>query len=171
MFPSVHYDPWTTDFDAIETVGDALVGGLYYNQGELFMFVYNASADTDAVKGKFAAQDNGGAVGEMTMKAAEVMDGTLGTVTRATGVWCYAVQFGNWGFTKVVGYTRDENGAAFLVTDGGVNGGDPLVCDGGATPTFIADKAIGGEEHAIVAHALAADDATPVVLASLNCLA
>ena len=171
MFPSVHYDPWTVNFDAIDTVGDALVGGLYYDKGELYMFVYNASADTDAVKGQFAAQDNSGNIGDMTMKAAEVMDGTLGTVTRATGIWCVAVSFGNWGFIKVVGWTKDESDAAFLVTDGGVVGGDPLVLDGGGTPTFIADKAVAGEEHAVVAHALANDDATPVVLASLNCLA
>lgn len=171
MFPSAHLDPWTTDLEAIETTGDAYVGGLMYHKGELFMFVYNASADTDAVKGQFACQDNGGGIGNMTMKAAEVMDGTLGTVTRAKGIWCYAVQFGNWGFIKVVGWTKDENDDAFLVTDGDVVGGDPLVCDGGAAPTFIADKAIAGEEHGIVAHAVADDDGTPVVLADLNCLA
>lgn len=171
MFPAIHLDPWTTNLDAIDTTGAAKVGGLYVLAGEIYMFVLNNSADTNAIAGQFALHDDAGTMGYMTMKASEAGDGgVLGTVAKATGIWCYAVAFGNYGFLKVAGWTKNGSDAAFLVTDGSVAQGNPLVCDGGATPTFIADTAIAGEEHAVVAHAIADDTADPVVMATLNCL-
>ena len=169
MFPSVPYDPYTTNFDAIETVGDALLGGLYYDQGELFMFVYNASADTDGIAGQMCCWDNGGTIGHVSMKAAEVVAETL-VGAKAVGMFVYAIEFGNYGFVKVVGYTTDKTRAAIHVTDGSVAQGDHLVIAGTTTPTFIGHTAIAGEEHLVYGQALADDTGDPVVLASLNCL-
>lgn len=138
-------------------------GTMCMHQGDLYEYVYNASTDTDAVKGQFACTYGATpAKGHVTMKAADVADGTLGTVTKARGVWAAAVSGGNSGFILRRGYCD------YLVTDGGVAKGDPLVCDGGATPTFIADTAAAGEEHAVVAHA-DADDVASVGTAYIDC--
>lgn len=171
MFPNTHLNPWDCDLDTIADANIARVGGVYYNDGELFMFVLNNSADTDGIKGQYALNDDAGTYGYITMKAAEAGDGgVLGTVAKAVGMFCNALDFGNYGYLKVWGTSLDsDHSTAILVTDGGVTQGEPLVCDGGATPTFIADTAVAGEEHAVVGHSWAADVGT-VVVASLNCL-
>lgn len=170
-FPNAHLDPYDCNLDDITTAGAAVLGGLYYHQGELFMFVLNNSADTDSILGQLALWDDAGTKGYVTMKAGEAGDGgVLGTVAKAVGMWPDVVAFGNYGFLKVVGWGNDADGDKILVTDGGVAQGNPLVCDGGATPTFICDTAVAGEEHAVIGTALADDTAGNVVLATLNCL-
>ena len=169
MFPSVSLSPWDTNLETQETVGVHFLGGLYYDRGELYMFVINGSADTDAIKGYLAGPMAGGP-GYVTMKDGELIDGTLTNITRALGMWCYAVEFGNYGFLKVVGWSKDENDDELLVTAGGVAAGDPLVLAGApGSVTFIAEKAAAGEEHGVIGHAIAADVGT-AVMATLNCL-
>jgi len=170
MFMSVPYDPWTTDFEAIETVGDATLGGLYYDRGELYMFVKNNSADTDAILGYLAVQMAAGGKGGVTMKDAEAVDSTVGSATKPCGMWCYAIQFGNWGFIKVMGWSDNNDGDSVLVTAGSVAAGDPLVLAGGAgSLTFISEKMAAGQESACFGNAVAADVGT-VVLAQVNFL-
>lgn len=139
------------------------VGTLYMWEHDVLMYVKNASADTNAVATKLACYKTGGTRGEVTMKASEVTSGTLGTVTKPAGVWAYAVSFGNFGYIRV------QSNYCDVFTDGGVVDGDPLVCDGGATETFIADTAVAGEEHGVFGHALA-DDVSTNVKARINCL-
>lgn len=142
------------------------LGCLYQGaNGDIFMYVKNAGADTAAVATKLACNKTGGTRGEMTMDAGETTAGGLGTVTKAAGIWQYAVDFGNYGYILVVSPYCD------VYTDDGVADGDFLVCDGGATETFIADTAVAGEEHAVFGCALAADnDTTHLVKARVNFL-
>ena len=65
---------------------------------------------------------------------------------------------------RVTGYEGPNLVA--LVTDGGVAAGDPLVIDGGATPSFVFDTAVAGEEHLVVAIAMAADASTSLAAGS-----
>jgi len=130
--------------------------------GEIYRFVKNGGADT-TVATKLACSKAAAGRGIVTMTVADVTSGTLGTVTRAVGIWQAAVPLNYCGFLLVVSDYCD------VFTDGGVVDGDYLVCDGGGTETFIADTAAAGEEHAVFGHALA-DDVSTNVKASVNFL-
>jgi len=155
-------DPTSTN-DETDKAG---VGTLYAaGNGDVYMYVENAGADTNAVQYKLACNKTAGTRGQMTMDAGETTAGGLGTVTKPAGIWQYAVSFGNFGYILVQSPYCD------VYTDDGVADGDALVCDGGATETFIADTAVAGEEHAVFGHALAADnDTTHLVKAKVNFL-
>ncbi len=136
--------------------------------GDMYRAVKNGGADT-SVATKLACSKAGAGSGAgvgrgiVTMTVADVTSGTLGTVTRAVGIWMAAVPTGYCGFLLVV------SEYCHVFTDTGVVDGDYLVCDGGGTETFIADTAVAGEEHAVFGHALA-DDISTDVLASVNFL-
>lgn len=150
------------NFTEYDTTQYHPLGTLVEDGINVFMYVKNDSADTAGVVGKMACAKAASAYGKVTMKASEITSGGLGTVTKPMGIFMSALPFGSFGWIQVRGRTTT------LITDGGVVDGDPLVCDGGATETFIADTAVAGEEHAVIGHALSDDTAGSTVEARVN---
>ncbi len=108
------------------------------------------------------------AVGAVSMLATTVVECGLGSVMPVAGIALSVVAEDEFGWFQ----TKGVNLVA-LVTDGGVAEGDGLVVDGGATPTFDFDTAIAGEEHGIVAYALADDTSTSLAVGDariVNCM-
>ena len=117
-FPSVHLDPFDSRIPTqTDAVGIAEPGGFYYQSGSLFMFVKNASADTDATKGTGAYIDAAGGVGMANPTVAG----------DAIGLWCMDVPFGEWGFILVEG--PGIEGDVPWVPAAGVSIGDALEVD------------------------------------------
>lgn len=123
--------------------------------GEYFRYVKNGGADT-TVATKLACRKAAATRGILTMTVADVTSGTLGTITKAYGIWMAAVPLNSCGWVLI------ESDYADVFTDGGVVDGDYLVVDGGGTETFQADTAVAGEEHGIFGMALADDISTNV---------
>ncbi len=144
--------------------GIGRLGQLYINPatGEMYKLVQNGGSTT-TVATKLATWLTAGARGIATMTDGSSTDGTLGTVYGVCGVWQAAIPTLCYGLLLVSSDYTD------VFTDGGVVDGDYLVGDGGATPTFIADTAVAGEEHAVFAIARA-DDVGTNVKASVFCL-
>jgi len=129
-----------------------------------YIYVKLAGADAGVV-GKYALRhtDEPTTEGSVTMTAASAIPEALGSVADPVGVFVKAITAGYFGYLL-----REGRGTVF--TDDGVAEGDFLVCDGGTTPTFIADTAVAGEEHAICGRALADDsDVTHLVTAEVYC--
>lgn len=108
------------------------------------------------------------AIGAVSMTAATVVEATLGTATPAAGFALSVVAEDEYGWFQYSG-----SNIVALVTDGSAAAGDPLVIDGGATPTFDLDQAIAGEEHLVCAVALAADTSTSLAIGDariVNCM-
>ena len=152
------------NFTEYDTTQYHPLGTLVEDGRNVYMYVKNDSADTAGVAGKMACAMTAKSYGVVTMKESEVTAGGLGTVTKPMGIFMSALPIANYGWIQVRGVSTT------LVTDGGVADGDALVCDGGATETFIADTAVAGEEHAVIGHALAADSSANVVTARVNFL-
>ena len=129
--------------------------------GSRYQYCYQAGADT-AVVGQLACHFTTHSRGYISMTAATAVAETLGTVDKPAGMYLAAVPTVNYCWIQISGYTT------LLQTDGGVVQGDFLVNDGGATPTFVCDTAVAGEEHGVIAYALA-DDVSTTVTAVLFC--
>lgn len=130
--------------------------------GEIYQYVKNGGADT-TVATKLACNKAAATRGVKTMTQADVTSGTLGTITRACGIWQAAIPLNYYGVLLVVSDYAD------VFTDGGVVDGDYLVVNGGATEDFLADTAVAGEEHGVFGVALA-DDVSTNVKARVNFL-
>jgi len=129
-----------------------------------YIYVKLAGADAGVV-GKSALRhtDDATTAGSVTMTAASAIAEALGSVADPVGIFVKAVTAGYYGYLL-------RNGRGSVYTDDGVAGGDFLVCDGGTTPTFIADTMVAGEENAGFGRALADDnDTTHLVTAVVYC--
>jgi len=141
------------------------LGELLYDKrtGDIYRYIlHSPGSATSSVVGKLACNKAAGTRGVVTMLQTDVTSGTLGTITKIAGVYQAVLTLGQYGVVLVSSDYTD------VYTDDGVVDGDYLVCDGGATETFIADTAVAGEEHGIFGLALAADnDTTHLVKAAV----
>ena len=130
--------------------------------GYLYRYAKNGGTAA-AVATQIACFHTTAAKGVLTMTAGTSLVGTLGTVAgEFAGIWMAAIPANYFGLVLCEGETIDKDGTLLLKTDGGVVAGDPLVVDGAGTPTFIADTAVAGQEHAVFGFARADDVSTLV---------
>ena len=93
--------------------------------------------------------------GHFSRLATTVVECSLSDTMWVVGIALSVLAEDEMGWIQVGGYSSN------ITTDQGISAGDGLICDGDATPTFIAETASATEEHMVFGFA-DADDATAV---------
>lgn len=153
--------PWSTDNNFATCPTGAFVGQIAEVFGNDLIMVKLAGADA-ATAGQLGFQHTNGTLGNVSVTAATIVDGTVGTIADPVCMFIVACTAGQFAWALRRGWTTADgkpDGTAILQTDGGVVAGDFLVADGGASPDGVTDTMAAGEEHAKFGCAPAADTA------------